>query len=228
MRSPCLALFSCAMLAAACGAQTAPSPAPSPPAPAALPAASPTSPLNRFYGSPGPDGKPAAVVTNGCVYSQYFGFSYRLPSQATQENVTDLPAGGAGIGSGDVVFFVVDRRYQIPDFKHDDVAEAAAAWRGQDADPAAFLRQFQGAAAPLGNMVFGQIEPMTAGGQPFFRLRFQQAINGGLYIYQSVYAARLRAYVVYFIFRSRNPEVLAQLEQTMETFAAGDRCAASR
>lgn len=222
MRLPLAALMLCAALSAVCVAQTAP-PAPAQAAPAGP---SPASPLNQFIGGPGPDGLPAAVVTNGCVVSKYFGFSYRLPPGMTHDDLSALPAGGTNISPTDFIFFVADRRYQMPNFYHDDVIEAAAAYRGKgpDAGASGFLRQVLNANVGQNGMLFSPTDPQMFDHQLFIKLPFQESMPVGLFTFESVYAAEMHGYVVYFIFKSRNSDALARLEQSMQSFTLGDHC----
>lgn len=225
MRSAQMALLFFAALGSMCAAQSTPPPAQSAPAKAALPGAPPGSPLNQTSGTPGPDGKPVAIVSNGCVFSQYFGFSLRLPAGMTSASLSALPAGGININPTDLVLFVADRGYQIPNYT-DDVVEAAVEYRGQGADASAsnFLLQLRNRPAVPNGTLFADFDSAEFGAQRFARLPFQQTMPDGLVTYESIDAAQIRGYVVYFIFRSLDPDALARLEQSMATFAQGNQC----
>ena len=227
MRYTGVALVLCVSLGAACSAQTTVPASPSAPATASP---RPASPLDQTSSGPGPDGAPAAVISHGCVVSRYFGFSYRLPPNMTRDDFSTLPQGGADVNPGDFVLFLEDRRYQIPNFYHDEAVEAAAAYRGKgrDATAANFLRQLRNASVTRNDMLFGAIGPVTFGHQLFIKMPLQQTLPGGRSVYETVYAAEIRGYVVYFIFKSRDPDVLATLERSMQTFASSGQCEPAR
>lgn len=225
MQSPCLAVLFLAF-SAACAAQTATPQAPSTlPARTARPGLAPESPIDQFAGGVGPDGRPAAVASHGCVFSKYFGFSYRLPAGMTSSTLAALPAGGTNVSASDFILFVEDRVFQTPNYT-DDVAEAAAEYRGkgQDASASNFLLQLRNPTTAPNGSLFDDLDARQFGGQHFSRLRMQLAMPGGLFTYESIYATEMRGYVVHFLFKSLDPDALSLLEQSMSTFALGNQC----
>jgi hypothetical protein len=123
---------------------------------------------------------------------------------------------------------MANRTRQLPDFNR-DVINAAASYRGNTPDPSAasFLRALHYAHESKKDIVSqGEVESITINNQQFASLRYQQARDAGIVTYESAYAASIHKFVVFFIFGSIKAADLANLEQSMQSFAVGNHCEA--
>lgn len=178
----------------------------------------------QTYSGQAPDRTSAALISNGCVVSKYFGFSYLLPDGMLPQ---EIPASSRNDPSGeDFVLFMATRTRKLPDFNH-DVLDAAAEYRagGRDAGAAGFLRALKKANEAEPDIESqGDVHLTTLNNQEFANLLYKQRRDDGTITYESAYAIALRGYVVYFVFASISANDLAGLERSMQSFRPGSAC----
>ena len=170
------------------------------------------------YSTAAPDGAPSATISQDCVTSHFFSFTFRAPDGMDFDDISTVPNGGKDSTGRNVILF---KAYRVRGANR-DVIDAAAEDRrsANDSSAASWMRALHHWNATRSDVPSqGEVESVTAGDQQFSRLRFQQSRDDGVMTYETAYAIGVRGFVVYLIFGSTDQTVLTSMERSIGTFS---------
>ena len=170
------------------------------------------------YSTAAPDGAPSATISQDCVTSHFFSFTFRAPDGMDFDDISTVPNGGKDSTGRNFILF---KAYRVRGANR-DVIDAAAEDRrsANDSSAASWMRALHHWNATRSDVPSqGEVESVTAGDQQFSRLRFQQSREYGVMTYETAYAIGVRGFVVYLIFGSTDQTVLTSMERSIGTFS---------
>jgi hypothetical protein len=177
--------------------------------------------FGQTFTAPAPDGTPGIAISQGCLSSRFFEFTYRLPEGMSLSDMSEEPNGGKDpTGRG----FVLFKAYKAND-KNRDVVDAAAEDRrsAKDSSAASWIRALHRWNATRADVPKqDDVESTKLGAQEFSRLRFQQSRDDGVITYEAAYAIGVRGYVIFFILGSVDQRGLTALEESMKSLSTGN------